>query len=62
MAAHIHRHAAALFDPLHLAVSERRLLVWAVELHCELCDAVWPAEGTGLKRLLDLVVFFPSRA
>lgn len=62
IAAHIHRHAATLFDPLHLTVSERGLQVWAVQLHCELCDAVWPAEGAGLEGLLGLVVAFPSRA
>lgn len=30
VAAHIHRHAATLFDPRHLTVSERGLQVWAV--------------------------------
>lgn len=62
MAAHIHRHAATLFDPLHLTVSERGLQVWAVQLHCELCDTVRSAEGAGLKRFLGLVVAFSSRS
>lgn len=62
MAAHLHGYTATLFDPLHLTVSERGLQVWAVQLHCELCDTVWLAEGAGLERLLDLVVALPSRA
>lgn len=62
MAAYIHRHTPTLFDPLYLTVSVRRLQVWAVQQHCELCDAVWPAEGAGLKWFLGLVVTFPSRA
>lgn len=62
MAAHVYRHTAALFDPLHLAVPERRLQVWAVQLHRQLCDAVRPAEGAGLKRLLNFVVALPPRA
>lgn len=61
MIAHVHRHAATLFDPLHFTVSERRLQVWTVQLHRELCDAVRPAEGAGLERLLGLVVVFPPR-
>lgn len=62
MAAHIHRHAAALFDPLHLTVPERGLQIWAVQLHRQLCDAMRPAEGAGLKRFLNFVVALSSRA
>lgn len=62
VAAHIHRHAAALFDPLHLPVPEGRLQVRAVELDRELRDAVRPAEGAGLEGLLGLVVTLPSGA
>lgn len=62
LAAHVHRHAAALFDPLHLTVPERGLQVRAVQLHGELGDAVRPAEGAGLERLLRLVVALPSGA
>lgn len=56
MATHIHRHAATLFDPLHLTVFERRLQVWTVQLNGELCDAMWPAERTRLEGLLGLSV------
>lgn len=59
MAAHVHRHAATLFDPLHLAVPERRLQVRAVQLDGELRDAVRPAEGARLEGLVHLVVALP---
>ena len=62
MTTHIHGHTATLFDPLYLTVSERGLQVWAVELHCKLCDAMWPAEGAGLKGFLGFAVAFSSRA
>lgn len=62
MAAHIYGHAATLFDPLHLAVPERRLQVWTVQLNCELRDAMRPAEGARLEGLVDLVVAFPAGA
>lgn len=60
MAAHIHGHAATLFDPLHLTVFERRLQVRTIELNGELCDAMWPAERTRLEGFLGLIVALPS--
>lgn len=62
MAAHVHRHAATLFDSLHLAVPEGRLQVRTVELDRELRDAMRPAEGARLEGLLGLVGTLPSRA
>lgn len=62
VAAHVHGHAATLFDPLHFAVSEGRLQVGALQLHGELRDAVRPAEGARLKGFLRLVVAFPPGA
>lgn len=59
MAADVHRHAATLFDSLDLAVPEGRLKVGTVQLHCELSDALRPAEGAGLEGLLEFVVMFP---
>lgn len=62
MAAHIHRHAATLLDPLHLPVPEGRLQVRALQLDRELRDAMRPAEGARLEGLLGLVVALPPGA
>lgn len=60
--AHLHRHAATLFDSLHLPVPERRLQGRAVELDCELRDAMRPAERARLEGLLGLGGTLPRGA